>query len=190
MINFKKELPPRTFKIVLAIGGIILLVLILYLGFLVWKIKAYKNPPPPELIKTFIIKGNSMEPTLKDGQEVKADLYYYKFHKFQEGDIITLKFGTSDEIYVKRVIAVPGDKLQFKDGLLWLNGKELKEDYILDKNYKFSKDELRMVFFDQEEREIPEDTVLILSDNRASNFDSRKFGILPTYNIIGKVMSY
>jgi len=129
-----------------------------------------------------------MEPTLKDGQEVKADLYYYQFHKIQPGDIVAFKFRPGEEVYVKRAVAVPEDKLQFKDGLLWLNGKELKEDYILDKNYKFSKDELRMVFFDKEEKEVPADTALVLSDNRAERFDSRQFGVLPFPNIIGKVL--
>lgn len=194
MISLKKEISPKIFKKVIIVGGMILLVLILGLGYFFWQAKTYQKVPEPQVLKTFIVKGNSMEPTLKDGQEVTADLIYYKSHQIEQGDIIVIsKLGALEDPLVKRVIAVPGDKLEFKDGQLFINDQALKENYLKDTNYQLTEEELSMALAPLKNYGspfVPTDMVLVLSDNRSAKLDSRTFGLLSTPLIIGKVISY
>lgn len=139
----------------------------------------------------FTIRGASMEPTLKDGDEVYVDANYYKTHELQRGDIVAFKFKTQEKPFVKRIIALPSDKLEFgKDGNIYINGKILEEPYLADKNYHFDPQKMRVLLIplNQTNNTVPQGTFLALGDNRKSSFDSEDYGFVPIEYVIGKVM--
>lgn len=84
--------------------------------------------------------------------------------------------------YIKRVIATPGEHVQIKDGKVYINGKELQEDYLAD---DVITDSAEGQFVDLI---VPEGTVFVMGDNRDHSADSRRFGCIPYEKIEGKVV--
>lgn len=84
--------------------------------------------------------------------------------------------------YIKRVIALPGEHLAIKDGKVYINGEELKEDYLSEEVVTNS---LEGVFTDII---VPEGTVFVMGDNREHSADSRRFGCIPFEKIESKVL--
>ncbi len=124
-------------------------------------------------IKFFIIPSSSMEPTLhiEDRVIVVKD-------EIQRGDIITFKDpASSSEFMIKRVIAIPGDKIKIKNGKLYLNDKLKEEPYIAEE----------MVYF-LKPLTISEKHIFVLGDNRNKSDDSSVWGELPVENIVGKAI--
>ena len=76
------------------------------------------------------VVGPSMSPQLEDGDEVLIDRFLYKFISPKSGDIIAFlpNGNTNTHYYLKRVIAVPGDTVQIKDGMVFVNGEEISEE--------------------------------------------------------------
>ena len=135
------------------------------------------------------IVGNSMEPTLQDGQEVLVNLDYYKTHQVKRNDIVAFKFITVEDPMVKRIIALPGDKLEFKDGAIYVNSKKIEEDYLKDEDYQLSQEELKVLLvpLKANDNRVPNSSYFCLSDNRIEKTDSRKWGFLPADYVIGRV---
>lgn len=79
--------------------------------------------------------------------------------------------------YIKRVIGLPGDRVTIKDGKVYLNGEELKEDYLQD--YVVTED-LEGAFSDVV---VPENCIYVMGDNRSESVDSRRFGCVPLEKI-------
>lgn len=174
------------------ISGIVTLTLILALVF-VSKNRDEKRLLPNQANGTtltpFTIRGTSMEPTLKDGEQVLVDAAYYKSHRLERGDIIAFKLKTQEKPFVKRAIALPGDKLEFgKDGNIYINGGILEEPYLLDKNFHFDSSKLKVLSIplSQTNNTVPQGTVMVFGDNRRNSFDSENYGFVPTEYIIGK----
>lgn len=84
--------------------------------------------------------------------------------------------------YIKRVIALPGEHVQIKDGKVYINGEELKEEYLAD---DVVTDSAEGQFVDLT---VPEGTVFVMGDNRSHSADSRRFGCIPYEKIEGKVV--
>lgn len=84
--------------------------------------------------------------------------------------------------YIKRVIAIPGEHVQIKDGKVYINGEELQEDYLAD---DVITDSAEGQFVDLI---VPEGTVFAMGDNRSHSADSRRFGCIPYDKIEGKVV--
>lgn len=138
----------------------------------------------------FTIRGASMEPTLKDGEQVFVDADYYKSHGLERGDIVAFKFKTQEKPFVKRIIVLPGERVEFgKDGNIYINGKILEEPYLPD-DYHFAPSKIKVLLIplNQTNNTVPEGTALVLGDNRRDSFDSEDYGFVPIEYIIGKVM--
>ncbi len=141
-------------------------------------------------LSQFTIRGVSMEPTLKDGEQVYVDADYYKTHNLTRGDIIAFKFKMQEKPFVKRVIALSGDRVEFgKDGNIYINGEILDESY-LSENYHFDPSKLKVLLIplNQTSGTVPEGTVLVLGDNRKNSFDSEDYGFVPIEYILGKII--
>lgn len=85
------------------------------------------------LIRTFIVTpaivvGDSMVPTLKEGQILLLNKYTYRFNDIKRNDIIVIKVGKSE--IIKRVIGLPGETIEYKDNILYINGRLLKTNII------------------------------------------------------------
>ncbi len=137
-------------------------------------------------IRTFIaearyIPSGSMLPTLKIDDRLMVEKITYYFRRPERGDIIV--FNPTDRLieqkfrdaFIKRVIGVPGDKIEVKEGKVFVNDQPLVEDYILEPP---SRNSPPMI--------VPPDQYFVMGDNRNSSYDSRFWGAVPRDRIIGK----
>lgn len=93
---------------------------------------------------------------------------------------------SSKRSYIKRVIALPGEYVEIKDGAVYINGEKLEEPYLQDgvvTDMKTGKEDTYFTNFT-----VPENTVFALGDNRTGSTDSRSFGCIPLKKIEGKVL--
>ena len=125
----------------------------------------------------FHISGGSMIPTFEDGNYVFAEQISVYTNKITRGDIVIVKY-PSGLPCVKRVIAVEGDTVEIKNGLLVLNGKEVQETYINEKMHQ-----------DMDVITVKENSIFVMGDNRNYSSDSRNpdVGLIPLDHIKGKV---
>lgn len=126
------------------------------------------------LINLFVISpvkvsGSSMAPTLSD----KQYMYQLKMEKIKRFDIVTFHAPDVDKVYIKRVIGLPGDVVDYQSGEMTINGEAIVEDYILE----LSAEEYRVT--------VPEGQYFVLGDNRNNSTDSRLIGCVPKSSIIG-----
>ncbi len=132
------------------------------------------------------VRGDSMYPTFKDGQKLLIDEWTYKFFLPEKNEIIIL--GDPDEEgdeLVKRVIAVSGEKVQIKWGKIFVNDKEVKDDFS-NARIMFYLDEEMDLFFNENENEfkVPKGYVWVIGDNRESSW----YGLVSLKEIHGKVI--
>ncbi len=134
-------------------------------------------------IRTFIFEpvqciGISMYPTLVGGEGMFTEKLTYTVSAPQRDDIIICRYPYHTEKCVKRVIAVPGDRISISDGAIYLNGERLDESaywsgYIEDS--------------EMPEVTVPERNLFVVGDNRNNSGDSRHVGFIPYWQVKGKV---
>ena len=122
------------------------------------------------------VEGQSMEPNLHNNQRLIIEKISYHLHPPQRGDIIVLRLSNrrSDPL-IKRVIGLPGETVEIKNGRVYINGQELNEPY-LDQN----------TYPNMAPVVVPEQEVFVLGDNRGQSNDSRAFGFVPFSDIVGR----
>jgi len=128
------------------------------------------------------VVGPSMEPTLKEGDILILNKIGYKIFDIKRFDVVAVKTNTS-KYFVKRVIGLPGDKIEYIDNVLHINGKGYKEPFL-------GKDTITDDFTitDLGYDTIPKGMYLVLGDNRTNSEDSRspKIGLIKKEDILGK----
>ena len=134
------------------------------------------------LIRTFIVTpaivvGDSMVPTLKEGQILLLNKYTYRFNDIKRNDIIVIKVGKSE--IIKRVIGLPVETIEYKDNILYINGEVVEDKY----NTETGDFTLKGICNCDK---IPEGKYLVLGDNRVVSSDSRIIGLIDKKEIIGK----
>ena len=158
-------------------------------------------------IQNFKVEGASMYPTLKSGQYVLVNKLAYahldqvrlsrvipfwnvtnvkdnrNLRSPARGEIIVFRFPDHNpdnrkRDFVKRVIAVPGDKIAIISGVVWVNDKSIQEGYL---EYRDT--------FNMDERILKGTDYFVLGDNRTGSNDSRAWGPVPEVNILGRVWS-
>lgn len=132
-------------------------------------------------VQPTIVKGESMYPTLENKDLVITLKTAYLNSAPEQGDIVIFKSSFEDKIYIKRVIGTPGDKVEIKSGHVYVNNKELIEEYV---STNYTEGDLEVT--------VPEEKVFVLGDNRWPNasLDSRSslLGLVPIQRIIGKTI--
>ena len=125
------------------------------------------------------INDASMSPTLSEGDTVIYDRLYGHFHEYQRGDIVVYRDPETQALLIKRVIALGGETVEAKDGVLIIDGK-----YGVDEHRCGTTDPI-----DFPAVAVPEDKVFVLSDDRNYGEDSRKetIGCLSHEDILGLV---
>lgn len=133
------------------------------------------------VLQNFRVEGQSMEPNFHTGQYLIVDKISYRLRPIERGDVIVFvppKDASRD--FIKRVIALPGERVEIRQGHVLINGKLLQEPYI---NVSWNYTMAAMVVGDNE--------YFVLGDNRNNSSDSRMWGLLPKKNIVGKAwLSY
>lgn len=139
------------------------------------------------VIQPFYVKGASMEPNFYDHEYLIINEIGYRFHEPVRGDVIVFRYPKNpQEYFIKRVIALPGEKIQIKEGLVYIYNKEnpagirLSEPYLEESVSTFNTGE--------EIISLGADEFFVLGDNRNSSKDSRSFGALNESFITGKVL--
>ena len=134
-------------------------------------------------IRTFISEpvqciGISMYPTLVGGEGMFTEKLTYTVSAPQRDDIIICRYPYHTEKCVKRVIAVPGDRISISDGAIYLNGEKLDESAYWDGYIENS---------EMPEVTVPERSLFVVGDNRNNSGDSRHVGFIPYCQVKGKV---
>lgn len=123
----------------------------------------------------FQVRGFSMEPTLHEGQYLIISKVAYWIHPPERGDVIVFRPpNRPDEDYIKRIVGLPGEVIQIRDGSVWVDGSELEEPYIT------APPRYTSTF------QLAQGEYFVLGDNRNDSSDSHTWGVLPEENIVGK----
>lgn len=125
------------------------------------------------IVTPVIVDGTSMVPTLKDNQVLLLKKYDNSYNRF---DIVVLNYNGNK--LVKRIIGLSGDTVKYKDGKLYINDKEVKENFNHGKTDDFILEEIG---YD----EIPKDYYFVMGDNRTNSTDSRSIGLIHKSDING-----
>lgn len=135
------------------------------------------------LMQPHQVKGSSMFPTFKDGEYVLTDKVTYKRRAPQYGDVVVFRAPINENFdFIKRVIAVPGDRIMIQGGKMYINDKELDEFYLPPEFTTSAGQFLR----EGEPYVIPEGSIFAVGDNRGHSSDSRDWGPVPYQNIVGR----
>ena len=139
-------------------------------------------------IRTFVaearyIPSSSMEPTLEINDRLIIEKVSYHFQEPQRGDVVVfsptevLKEQNFKDAFIKRVIGIPGEKVEVKGGTVFINDQPLREKYIEEEPQ-----------YDYGPVIVPQDHYLVLGDNRNNSYDSHHWGFVPKENLIGRAM--
>jgi len=123
------------------------------------------------------LRGKSMEPTLKDGSIHFLCKICFMFKEPKRGDIVGIKLAGRKVILLKRVVGVEGEKVEFREGKLFIEGKEVYEPYIKgesDWNY--------------EGKVVEKGKLFVVGDNRSVPIESHDFGEVSKKRIVGKMI--
>jgi signal peptidase I len=128
------------------------------------------------------VEGTSMMPTLDDQERIFINKFVYRLHfgKIDRGDTVVFWFPHDPtKSYIKRVIAVPGDRVEVDHGSVIVNGQALVENYVPEQY----RDQSSM-----QETTVPKEEYFVLGDHRSSSNDSRAWGMVPRRYIYGKAV--
>jgi signal peptidase I len=126
------------------------------------------------------VEGTSMNPLLSDQERIFINKFIYRFEPIERGDVVVFWYPLDrSKSFIKRVVGLPGESIEIRDGHLYVNGEELPDQYVpagyLDgSNYG--------------PRRIPQDDYFVMGDHRDSSNDSRVFGPVPRPYIYGKAV--
>jgi len=128
------------------------------------------------------VEGTSMQPTLVDQERIFINKFTYRFglENIERGDMVVFYLpGDRSKSYIKRVIGLPGDRVEIRRGIVTVNGAPLQENYV-PPEYRDQQD--------WEARTVPAGQYFVLGDHRVSSYDSRALGFIRREHIYGKAV--
>lgn len=126
------------------------------------------------------VEGTSMLPGLVDQERIFVNKFIYRFEGIERGDIVVFRYPLDpSRSYIKRVVALGGDRVQIRQGELWLNGERVEENYV-PAEY-FDSRSFGPVF-------VEDGTYFVMGDHRNQSNDSRAWGVVPESLIYGKAV--
>jgi signal peptidase I len=133
------------------------------------------------LVQAFFIPSLSMYPTLDEGDRVLVNKLSYKLHDVNRGDLVVFErppgSPESDiKDLIKRVIGLPGETIEAREGVVYIDGQELEEPYLV----------AGVTTDDLPRQEIPDGHIWVMGDNRTNSADSRVFGPIDEDTIVGR----
>jgi signal peptidase I len=126
------------------------------------------------------VEGTSMAPLLSDQERIFINKFVYRFERIQRGDVVVFWYPFDhSKSFIKRVIGLPGETVEIRQGTVYVNGKVLPEPYVPPQYEDLS---------DFTEKTVPADSYFVMGDHRISSNDSRVFGSVPIQNIYGRAV--
>ena len=124
------------------------------------------------------IEGNSMAPLIVDHEAIFIDRVVYYFEPIQRGDVVVFWYPLdATKSFIKRIVALPGETLEIRQGLIYVNGNWLPEPYVPSQYEDLS---------DFGPTQVPIDSYFVMGDHRSSSNDSRVFGTVAKRLIHGR----
>ncbi|TLS37346.1 signal peptidase I [Pseudalkalibacillus caeni] len=135
-----------------------------------------------------VVDGESMMPTLHDRDRMIVNKLSYDIGEPDRFDIIVFE-AVEGRDYIKRVIGLPGDTIEYRDDVLYVNGERVKEPYL--NEYKKALENGNLTYdFNLEDltgqMRVPEDMLFVMGDNRQHSKDSRSIGFVSMNKVIGE----
>lgn len=150
------------------------------------------------LFQPFFVQGASMEPNFEDGEYLIINEFGYKhteipgvgtveqFRDLDRQDVVVFRYPKNPEqYYIKRVIALPGESVAIKDGIVYIFNEVHHQGYALDESAYLAKN---VKTSDMTKITLDEDEYFVMGDNRAFSYDSRAFGPIHRKDLIGRVL--
>ncbi len=139
------------------------------------------------VVQSFQIPSGSMHPTLLEGDRVLVNRLSYRLHDINRGDVIVFERPDTapaspeepDDL-IKRVIALPGETIEAREGRVYIDGESLEEPYLDPGTLTTNLDEPVVV---------PDGEVFVMGDNRGNSSDSRFIGTIPEDSVIGRAFA-
>lgn len=128
------------------------------------------------LAQATVVYGQSMEPNLHPHQRLIVDKLSYRFRAPARNDIIVIRLPEMEELLVKRIVALPGEVVEIRRGILYVNDQPLSEPFPHD-----------MTAYDIAPITLGPLSYFVLGDNRGNSNDSRSFGPVTLDKIVGRV---
>lgn len=131
------------------------------------------------LLQPYRVQGTSMLPTLHDGERLFLNRVVYRLHPPRRGDVVVVPLPDEDISIIKRVIGLPGEQVEIKEGSVWINGEQLTEPYLAGETLG-----------SYGPVEVPANSVFVLGDNRQASRDSRysSVGFIEYGRVSGQAM--
>jgi signal peptidase I len=154
-------------------------------GIGLWLRDLFVSAAASVLIITFLyqpvrVEGTSMLPRLEDSDRLFINKFVYHISAIEPGDVVVFHYPRDPEkSYIKRVIALPGDRIWIAQGEVWVNGRPLHENYV-PQQYRDTRSMAEMI--------VPEDRYFMMGDHRSISSDSREFGPVERSLIYGKAV--
>ncbi|MBV8749586.1 MAG: signal peptidase I [Candidatus Eremiobacteraeota bacterium] len=129
-------------------------------------------------MRTSPVQGLSMEPRVQSGELVLINTLAYRFGAIGRGDVVAFRHdGPTTETYIKRIVGLPGERVEVRDGVVYVDGRRLDEPYV---RFRDRRSAPAVV--------VPPNTYYVLGDNRADSDDSRDWGVLHDTDITGRAV--
>ncbi|HKW65389.1 MAG TPA: signal peptidase I [Candidatus Acidoferrum sp.] len=158
--NLRKEIRVWTRDLLIAIGLALVIIVFLY-----------------QPVK---VEGTSMAPLLSDQERIFINKFVYRFEPIERGDVVVFWYPLDHtKSFIKRVVGLPGETVEIRQGALYVNGKIIPEPYV-PPQYEDSSDFGPV--------RVPKDTFFVLGDHRISSNDSRVFGPVSSQYIYGRAV--
>lgn len=131
----------------------------------------------------FIVSGSSMDPTFADGEYLIVDELSYRLADPKRGDVIVFRFPQKrTQFFIKRIVGLPGETIEIRDGALLVKNDAVPEGFTLDEPYLADGTAGSFLVT------LGEDEYFVLGDNRSASFDSRSWGTLSRDLVVGRAL--
>ncbi|PIT90284.1 MAG: signal peptidase I [Candidatus Komeilibacteria bacterium CG10_big_fil_rev_8_21_14_0_10_41_13] len=135
------------------------------------------------VVQPFIVEGDSMVPNFHDGEYLIVDEISYRFNQPHRGDVIIFHPPQSPKnYYIKRIIGLPEETIEFKDGSIYVYNKQWPQGQLLDESGYLTQSQIR----EDDSITLKENEYYVIGDNRDNSLDSRRFGPIRDINIKGR----
>jgi len=129
-------------------------------------------------MRTSPVDGLSMEPRVQAGELVLINTLAYRFGAVKRGDVIAFRHDApTTETYIKRVVGLPGERVEVRDGVVRIDGRAIAEPYV---QFRDKRSAAPVT--------VPPHAYYVLGDNRAESDDSRNWGVLHDTDVVGKAL--